>query len=90
MSAGLNVFFTIVMVLSDTDAVRSVVTTVRGEGVVTTGKGVPVAVVGVSDGGTAGDSEHPVVRRSMRAMTRSTGTDLIVAGRSFPYNKVMA
>jgi hypothetical protein len=89
MFAGLNVFFTIVMVLSDTEAVRSGVIMVVGRVVVITGKGVAVAVVTEIAGCAGGDSVHPQVRTSRRAMRRSTGIDLIDAGRSFPYNKVV-
>jgi hypothetical protein len=79
-----------VMVLSDTEAVREGVITVVEGIVVITGEGVNGALVGVTVGCAGGDSEHPQVRRSRRAIVRSTGIDLIDAGRSFPYNKVMA
>jgi hypothetical protein len=90
MFAGLNVFFTMVMVLSDTEAVLGRVITVAGRIVVDTGEGVAVALVTVPVGCTGGDSEHPQVSRSRKTMTRSTETILIDAGRSFPYNKMMA
>ena len=89
MLAGLNVFFTIVMVLSDTEAVRSGVIMVVGRVVVITGKGVAVAVVTVTACCAGGDSEHPLVRRNRSAMRRRTGIDLIDAGQSFPYNKMV-
>lgn len=88
MFAGLNVFFSMVMVLSDTEVVREgVVTAVRV--VVRSVEGVNVAVVTGTVGCAGGDSEHPQVRRSSKAMRRSTGIDLIDAGLSFPYNKMM-
>jgi hypothetical protein len=88
-AAGLNVFFTIVMVLSDTEAVREGV--IPGVGIVViTGDGVARTLVGLAAGCAGGASEHPLVRMSRIATVRSTGTDLIDAGRSFPYNKVLA
>jgi hypothetical protein len=89
MSAGLNVFFTMVMVLSETEAVRVGVITVVGSVVVITGMGVAVTLVTVTAGCAGGESEHPQVRRSRRARVRSTRTDRIDAGRSFPYNKMV-
>jgi hypothetical protein len=77
------------MVLSDTEAVRSGVIIVVGRVVGITGKGVAVAVVTVIAGCAGGASEHPLVRRNRSAMRRSTGIDLIDAGRSFLYNKMM-
>jgi hypothetical protein len=89
MSAGLNVFFTMVMVLSETEAVRVGVITVVGSVVVITGMGVAVTLVTVTAGCAGDESEHPQVRRSMRTRVRSTRTDRIDAGRSFPYNKMV-
>jgi hypothetical protein len=91
MSAGLNVFLTMVMVLSETEAVRVGVITGVGRVVVITGRGVAVTLVTVTAGCAGGDSEHPQVRRSrrVRVRVRSTGTDLIDDGRSFPYNKMV-
>jgi uncharacterized spore protein YtfJ len=89
MSAGLNVFLTMVMVLSETEAVRVGVITVVGSVVVITGKEVVIMLVGTTVGCAGGESEHPQVRMSRRARERSTGTDLIDAGRSFPYNKMV-
>ena len=87
--AGLNVFFTIVMVLSDTEAVREGVR--AGDGIVViAGEVVAGAVVGITVGCAGGVSEHPQVRMHRRAKMRSTGTGFIDAGRSFPYNKMMA
>jgi hypothetical protein len=89
MSAGVNVFFTMVILLPETEAVRvSVITVVWGV-VVITGKGVSVTLVTVTAGCTGGESEHPQVRMKRSAMVRSTGIDLIDAGRSFPYNKMV-
>jgi hypothetical protein len=90
MFAGLKVFFSMVMVLSDTESVFGGVLPGGGRVVVIIGEGVTGALVGETVGCAGGDSVHPQVRRSRRAMVRSTGTDLIDAGRSFPYNKVMA
>jgi hypothetical protein len=90
MFAGMNEFFTMIIVLSDTEAVLGRVITVAGRIVVDTGEGVTVALVIITVGCTGGDSEHPQVKRSRMAMARSTGIDLIDAGRSFPYNKMMA
>jgi hypothetical protein len=89
MFAGLNVFFTMVMVLSDTEAVREGVTTGVGRIVVITGGGGTGALVGATVGCAGGDPEHPQVRMSRRAIMRSTRIDLIDAGRIFPYNKMM-
>jgi hypothetical protein len=89
MSAGLNVFLTIMMVLSDTDAVRVGVMSDTGRVRVIAGTGVARPVVGAVVGCAGGDSEHPQVRMKREAMKRSTGTFLIDAGRSFPYNKMV-
>ena len=90
MFAGWKEFFTMVMVLSDTEAVRVGVKTGDGRVVVTGCEGIGGATVGVTTGCAGGDSEHPQVRRGRRAMRRSTGMGLIDAGRSFPYNNIMA
>lgn len=79
-----------VMVLSDTEAVREGVVTGVGTGVVTAGDGVAVAPVGVTVGCAGSDSEHPLVRISRKAMIRGTSISFIKTGQSFPYNKVMA
>jgi hypothetical protein len=83
MFAGLKVFFTIVMVLSDTEAVRVGVKTVVGGVVVITGEGVAGTLVGLAAGCAGGASEHPLVRISRMATARSTGTDLIDAKSEF-------
>jgi hypothetical protein len=88
--AGMNVFLTMAMVLSDTEAVRSGVTMVAGRIVVITVDGFVGAIVRVTAGCAGGDSEHPEVRMRRRVIRRSTGIDFIDAGRSFPYNKMMA
>jgi hypothetical protein len=77
------------MVLSDTEGIRDGVITGVGR-VVITGEGVAGTLVGLTVGCAGGDSIHPQVRISSVAIARSTGMDLIDAGRSFPYNKVMA
>jgi hypothetical protein len=79
-----------VMVLSDTEAVCEGVATVVGSSVVTAGDEVAVALVGVTVGRAGGDSEHPQERMSRRVMISGTRIGFIDAGRSFPYNKVMA
>jgi hypothetical protein len=90
MVAGLKVFFSMMMVLSETEAVRGRVMTGVGRGVVISGEGVTGTLVGETAGCAGGDSEHPQERISRMAIVRSTGIDLINAGRRFPYNKVMA
>jgi hypothetical protein len=92
MFAGENVFFMMVMVLSDTEAVREGVTTGAGgveRIVVITGGGVAVTVVGTTVGCAGGDPEHPQVRMNRRAIMRSAEIDRIDAGRIFLYNKVV-
>jgi hypothetical protein len=91
MFAGLKVFFAMVMVLSDTEAVREGVPTGGGEGriVVITGRGVAVAVVGTAVGCAGGDTEHPQVRIRRKATRRSVRIDLIDDGRIFLYNKMV-
>jgi hypothetical protein len=88
MSAGLNVFLTIMMVLSDTDAVREGVMSDTGRVRVISGEGVAIPVIGAVVGCAGGDSEHPLVKMK-RETRRSTGTFLIDACRSFPYNKMV-
>jgi len=77
-----------VMVLSDTEAVRVGVIVVVGSVVVITGGGVGVTEVTVTTGSAGCESEHPLAM-SRRDSARSTGTDLIDAGRSFPYNNMV-
>jgi hypothetical protein len=89
ISAGLKAFLAIVMVLSDTDAVRGGVMSDTGRVRVRAGTGVARAVVGTIVGCAGGDSEHPQVRMKRETMKRSTGIFLIDAGRSFPYNKMV-
>ena len=91
MFAGENVFFMMVMVLSDTEAVREGVTTGAGVGrvVVITGGGVVVTVVGTTVGCAGGEPEHPQVSMSRRAIMGSAEIDRIDAGRIFLYNKVV-
>jgi hypothetical protein len=79
-----------IMVLSDTDAVREGVTTVVGKVMVKPGEGVAGATAGVTAGGTGGDSEHPQMNINGRAIMRRSGTGLIDATQIFPYNKLMA
>jgi hypothetical protein len=80
---------TIMMVLSDTEAVRVGVMSDTGRVRVIAGEVVAIPVVGTVAGCAGGDSEHPLVRRKREIMKRSTGMFLIDAGRSFPYNKMV-
>jgi hypothetical protein len=86
MVAGLNVFFIMVIVLSDTEAAGVGVKRVVG-GVVVTGVGG--TGVGVTAGCAGDDSKHPQVIKTRKAMKRRTAIDLIVAGLRLLYNKVM-
>jgi hypothetical protein len=90
MVAGSNLFFVMLMVLSDTEAVRDGVITGVGRDVVIIGDGVTGTLVGETVGCAGGTSEHPQVKISRHVMSRSTEINLIDAGRSFPYKKVMA
>ena len=90
MFAGLNVFFWIIMVLSDTDAVREGVTTGVGKGTAMAGEGVTGATAGVTAGITGGVWEHPQMNINGRAIMRRSGAGLIDATQVFPYNKLMA
>ncbi len=79
------------MVLSETEAVCETVIT----GVVTgvfTGDGVVATVEGVGDtaGCAGGDPVQPQANMRMSAITRSTTTAFIQAGRRCAYNKLMA
>ena len=73
MSAGLNVFLTIVMELSDTEAVRGGVMSDTGRVRVISGEGVAIPVAGTVVGCAGGDSEHPQVRMKRETTRRSTG-----------------
>jgi hypothetical protein len=65
--------------------------TVVRRGVVITVEGFVGAIVTVTAGCAGGsDSEHPEVKMRRRVIRRSTGIVFIDAGRSFPYNKMMA
>lgn len=90
MFAGLNVFFWMIMVLSDTDAVREGVKTGVGNVTGIPGAGVGGATAGVAAGCTGGDSEHPQMNTNGRAIMRRSGTGLIDATQILPYNKLMA
>jgi len=90
MFAGLNVFFSMIIVLSDTDAVREGVPTGVGKVMGIPVEGLTGATAGVTAGCTGGDSEHPQMNINGRAIMRRSGTGLIDAGQIFPYNKLMA
>jgi hypothetical protein len=90
MFAGLNVFFWMIMVLSETDAVREGVTMGVGKGMDILGEGVAGATAGVTAGCPGGDSEHPQMNINERAIMRRSGTGFIDATQIFPYNKLMA
>lgn len=86
MVAGQNVFFTRVMVLSETEDVREGVKTVVGRGGVT---GVTGTEVGVPGTGAGGVSKHPQVTMTRKEREKTIVRDLINAGLRSPYNKVM-
>jgi hypothetical protein len=88
--AGVNVFFTMIMVLSDTDAVREGVTTGVGKVMGKPGEGVAGATAGVTAGCAGGLSEHPQMNINERGIMRRRRTGLIDATQIFPYNKLMA
>jgi hypothetical protein len=90
MFAGVKEFFAMRMVLSDTDAVRVGVTAGVQTTVVTGGSVAGMDTVVAAGVAAGGDWEHPQVRRISRAVARSTGTGLIDAGRSFPFNNMLA
>jgi hypothetical protein len=89
MSAGLNVFLTIMIVLSDTEAVRGGVMSDTGRVGVISGERVAILVIWAVAGCTGGDSEHPQARIKRETKKRRAGMFLIDAGRSFPYNKMV-
>lgn len=86
MVAGQNVFFTRVMVLSETEVVREGVKTVVGSGGVTGVTGTEVGVMGTGAGGV---SKHPQVTMTRNEMEMTIVRDRINAGLRSPYNKVM-
>jgi hypothetical protein len=88
MFAGENVFLMMVMVLSETEAVREGVLTAKRD-VGTTCEGVAIAVDGGGGGGGGGVPVHPQVVMSRRIMTEIARMCFIDAGQIFPFNKVM-
>lgn len=89
--AGRNVFFEMMMVFSETEAVHEGEITAVVTGVFT-GAGVVSTVAGVGDaaGCTGGDPVHPQARTRMSAITGRTRTGFIQAGRRCAFNKLMA
>lgn len=90
--AGLNVFFRMMIVLSETEVVRDGVM-MTGCGVVFTGDAdtdckVAAEVTGVT-AGAGGESVHPQ-ERVRRRIARKTVTGFIYAGQSCAYNKMTA